>query len=72
VSVGDFYQLNPQARSTGSAPGILLGKFELSNTGVLTYTATPVPEPGTMGLMGVGFLSLIGMVALRRRRSIVA
>jgi hypothetical protein len=72
TSIGDFYQLNPQATSTGTAPGILIGKFSLSQAGVFTYTATPVPEPSSIGLMGVGFLSLVGMVVLRRRRSVVA
>ena len=72
TSIVDFYQLNPQATSTATAPGILLGKFSLSQGGVFTYTATPVPEPSSIGLMGVGFLSLVGMVVLRRRRSVIA
>ncbi len=72
TSIDDFYQLNPQATSTGTAAGILRGKFSLSQAGVFTYPATPVPEPSSIGLMGVGFLSLVGMVVLRRRRSVVA
>ena len=67
-----FYRLVPQALSTQHAPAILLGTFALSNTGVLTYTAAAVPEPSSIGLVGVGFLSLIGMVVLRRRRSAIA
>jgi hypothetical protein len=69
TSILDLYQLDPQV--TGTAPAILLGKFSLTQAGVLTYQATPVPEPSSIGLMGVGFLSLVGMVVLRRRRSVV-
>lgn len=29
----------------------------------------PVPEPGALGLMGLGLLSIVGLAALRRRRS---
>jgi hypothetical protein len=72
TSIGDFYQLNPQATSTATAPAILLGKFSLTQGGVFTYTAAAIPEPSSLGLMGVGFLSLVGMVVLRRRRSVVA
>jgi hypothetical protein len=69
TSIDDFYHLIPQA-GTGTAPAVLLGTFSLNQNGTLTYT--PVPEPSSIGLMGVGFLSLIGMVVLRRRRSVVA
>jgi hypothetical protein len=69
TSIADFYRLTPNTSIVG-VPGTLIGQFQLSNTGVLTYT--PVPEPSSIGLMGVGFLSLIGMVVLRRRRSVVA
>lgn len=72
TSIADFYHLIPQATSTGTAPAILIGQFKLTQAGVLTFTATPVPEPSSIGLMGVGFLSLVGMVVLRRRRSVVA
>jgi hypothetical protein len=72
TSIADLYELNPQATSTGTAPAILIGQFRLTQAGVFTYTATPVPEPSSIGLMGVGFLSLVGMVVLRRRRSVVA
>ena len=72
TSIADLYELNPQATSTGTAPAILIGQFRLTQAGVFTYTATPVPEPSSIGLMGVGFLSLVGMVVLRRRRSAVA
>ena len=71
TSIVDLYQLNPNTSTIGT-PGILIGKFSLTQAGILTYQATPVPEPSSIGLMGVGFLSLVGMVVLRRRRSIVA
>jgi hypothetical protein len=67
-----FYHLIPQPLSTQTAPGVLLGTFSLSTTGGFTYTAAAVPEASSMGLVGVGFLSLIGMVVLRRRRSAIA
>lgn len=53
-------------------PAITLGVFDFNpSKGTLTYTAA-VPEPSSLGLTGVGFLSLIGFVALRRRRSALA
>jgi hypothetical protein len=68
-SIADFYRLDPQATVAGG-PSVLIGQFSLNQNGTFTYT--PVPEPSSVGLMGVGFLSLIGMVVLRRRRSVVA
>ena len=65
-SISDFYQLIPTS-ATGNAP--VIGKFELNSNGTFEFVA--VPEPSSMGLMGVGFLSLIGMVVLRRRRSVL-
>jgi hypothetical protein len=67
AAISDFYELDP-----GSGPAKFLGKFELFQTGTLEFVAAPVPEPSSIGLMGVGFLSLVGMVVLRRRRSVVA
>jgi hypothetical protein len=69
AAISDFYELDP-----GSGPATLLGKFELFQNGTLEFVAAgaPVPEPSSIGLMGVGFLSLVGMVVLRRRRSVVA
>jgi hypothetical protein len=66
AAISDFYELDP-----GSGPAKFLGKFELFQTGTLEFVAAPVPEPSSIGLMGVGFLSLVGMVVLRRRRSVV-
>jgi hypothetical protein len=57
-------------------PAKVLGTLELyagPNTaldGTLVFVTAP--EPSSIGLAGVGFLSLIGFVALRRRRSIMA
>ena len=65
-SVSDFFEISPTVHSLD------LGKFELFSDGTLKFVATPVPEPSPIGLMGVGFLSLIGLVVLRRRRSVVA
>jgi hypothetical protein len=65
-AVSDFYEISPTVHSLD------IGKFELFSDGTLKFVATPVPEPSSIGLMGVGFLSLIGMVVLRRRRSVLA
>jgi len=70
TSILDLYQLNPTASVQGG-PATLIGRFSLTQAGVLTYTSAAVPEPSSIGLMGVGFLSLVGMVVLRRRRSVV-
>ena len=56
--------------AAGHHPATVLGKLELNSNGTLQFIA--VPEPSTMGLTGVGFLSLVGFVALRRRRSVMA
>ena len=69
-SLSDFYLLNPNAPVNSN--GQLLGQFQFNaSTGVFRFVAA-VPEPSSIGLTGVGFLSLIGFVALRRRRSIMA
>ena len=48
-----------QAVSDGSTPAPL-GTFSFdSGTGVLTFNAAPVPEPGTMSLVGGGALLLL-------------
>jgi hypothetical protein len=70
-SISDFYEL--LTTNNINQPGTVLGKFELNSNGTFEFiAAAPVPEPSSMGLMGVGFLSLIGMVVLRRRRSVLA
>ena len=70
-SISDFYEL--LTTNNINQPGTVLGKFELNSNGTFEFiAATPVPEPSSMGLMGVGFLSLIAMVLLRRRRSVLA
>ena len=64
-------QLDALYTSTGEHTAQVLGTFDL-NTTTGTFTFTAVPEPSSIGLTGVGFLSLIGFVALRRRRSVIA
>jgi hypothetical protein len=80
-STGDSYsQLDELIPGSGNVnagnPAKVLGTLELyagPNTaldGTLVFVTAP--EPSSIGLTGVGFLSLIGFVALRRRRSIMA
>jgi len=67
-ALSDFYLLTT---ANAGNNGVLLGQFQFNaSTGVFRFVA--VPEPSSIGLTGVGFLSLIGFVALRRRRSIMA
>ena len=67
-AISDLYLL---ADNNAGNNGTLLGQFQFNaSTGVFRFVA--VPEPSSIGLTGVGFLSLIGFVALRRRRSIMA
>jgi hypothetical protein len=67
-ALSDFYLLTT---ANAGNNGKLLGQFQFNaSTGVFRFVA--VPEPSSIGLTGVGFLSLIGFVALRRRRSIMA
>jgi hypothetical protein len=67
-SVSDFYLL--EITNAGNN-GLLLSQFQFNpSTGVFLFGV--VPEPSSIGLTGVGFLSLIGFVALRRRRSLLA
>jgi len=61
----DLYELMPQA-GTPKGPGTLLGYFELSPTGSLTYT--PVPEPATVA-SAAAFAGLAAVLVWRRRRT---
>jgi hypothetical protein len=62
-SISDFYELTSTNPET---PGTVIGQFKLNSDFGFEYVAA-VPEPSSIGLAGVGFLSLIGFVALRRR-----
>lgn len=46
--------------ANGSAP-TQLGTFNLNNSGSLTFSATPTPEPGTASLIGCGVLLFLGL-----------
>jgi hypothetical protein len=65
----DFHNASVNPNVTGASSDTLwqvlddnsaptdLGSFSFnSTTGVLTFTAAPVPEPGTLGLVGIGGL----------------
>jgi hypothetical protein len=58
----DLYELVPSGVGAGSSA--LLGSFTLGSDGSLTFT--PVPEPSTMALVGLGALCL---TVLRRKQS---
>lgn len=62
----DLIQLVP-----GSGPGVDLGYFTLSADGS-TLFFTPVPEPSTYAMMGLGMIGLTGLVILKRRRQVRA
>ncbi len=62
-SIADLYELQP-----GTGAGTLLGSFEFSNSGTLTFV--PVPEATTYGLMaGAGLLLLSVRQQFRRRQA---
>jgi PEP-CTERM motif len=60
-----------------SNPVFSVGSFSLddratgSAAGTITFSATPVPEPSTWGLMLLGFAGL-GAIATRKRHAILA
>ena len=73
ASGNSLSQLDALYTTSPTSPAKVLGTFDLNTTtGTFTFTATAVPEPSSVGLTSVGFLSLIGFVALRRRRSVIA
>jgi hypothetical protein len=64
VAIGsDAYLSAATANIAGTGFGSIVGKFNIDNSGVLTYTA--VPEPSTYALMGFGALLLV--IAYRRK-----
>ena len=60
-SVLDLYRIDPVFNQNAT----YLGKFTISNTGIVQFTAAAVPEPSTYGLViGAGAV----LLALKRRR----
>ncbi|HUK29732.1 MAG TPA: PEP-CTERM sorting domain-containing protein [Candidatus Acidoferrum sp.] len=45
------------------------GILNTNDTNTVTGAVVGAPEPGTLGLMGTGLMSLIGIAVLRRRKS---
>ena len=48
----------------------LLGTFSLAANGTVTYNVTPVPEPGTYGLLAVGGLVVLALRSQFRRKQV--
>lgn len=62
-SVSDLFQQNPGAANVGN----YLGNFQLNPDGTLAFNSvTPVPEPATWGIVGVGILALAGFRRARK------
>jgi hypothetical protein len=57
----DLWELRPGTGTT--LPGTYRGYFELNSSGAMTFT--PVPEPGTWALLGLGCVALLGARKLR-------
>ena len=57
----DLYQMTP-----GSS-GAYLGYFQLSNSGTLTFNPSPVPEPATWAVFGMGMMGLAGWRRIIRK-----
>ena len=67
-SVLDLYQFN-NTTSTPGAKAILLGDFNLSSGGVLTFSPVATPEPSSYALAA---LAAVTFAVLRRRKAISA
>lgn len=64
----DLYQLVPNGSVT-KTDGTDLGYFTLANDGVLTFTATAIPEPSTYAaILGA---AAMGFVMIRRRKEAI-
>lgn len=53
--------------ATGQRVGYSDDKLSFNGFVTETFTYTPVPEPGTMGLMLAGIVGMIGLTVIRRR-----
>jgi hypothetical protein len=62
----NLYELLPT--TSGTAPGLLLGTFELFGNGTLEFVSA-IPEPSTYRMLAIGGILLCGLMILRRRRS---
>lgn len=84
ISFGYFNPTNEGNTSTvlafdyvpfgSSGSGTTLGTFTWNSNGTVLWTgaAVAVPEPSTYGMMGLGALTLFGLMVLRRRRALRA
>jgi hypothetical protein len=63
----NLFKINPV---NGSASA-LQGTFSINNAGVVTYTATPVPEPSTVAFVGVA-AAVIAIIVRRRGKALRA